>query len=264
MFISKMLTATFLVALAVVISCQTPNTSSQATGSSQGQPKAQSEKPFDFLAEAPSYLGQIQLLTPAQRLALFQGLAAGKTDGLTKLVGSRGAQFLQALYKIDGYRQNGWPSVGRLEALYQTWAQSSGEEDKRLFALYKFWRTPRIKGFSMTWVKDLPTKKQDGRTYEGWRLGNDGSVVWPETLEIEPLMAVPTSKDLVLPKPVRISPITPGTTIDVYVDVTEFAGHGNLYFISTFMIGKTRCYIKPRPELGLGTIPEDALYVTFR
>lgn len=266
MFFSKMSIVTLMVALAVVISCQTTDATNQLAGSSQEQPKAQSEKPFDFLAEAPSYLGQLELLTAAQRLALFQGLAAGKTDGLTKLVGPRGALFVQAMRKIDGYRDKGNPSVDRLEGLFQAWRQSSGADQERLFALYRFWGKPQLSGFSSRWLKDLPTKKQNGRTFEGWQLQNNGDVWWPNSLEIEVLIAVPAKKGLKPPGTTRVPAIAPGATVDVYVDVTDFGGQNmNVYFISTFLADHgARCYIKPRPELGLGTIPEDALYITFK
>lgn len=220
----------------------------------------------DLPLAAPDYLAKLHGLDSAKRDALFKALAKGDTTMLSAEFGRNGLLFFEATRFIEGHYDSN-PGSKRLHAIYGYWVAAAGDFQK----FYRQWNTTVVDGFKMGYVSDLE-KTENGRHYLGHRIRNSGTVAWPETLELEPLMAVP--KDSIeldsLPKAIKVirpdgSSVKPGEVIDVYHDVTAIKAKpgAKLNLISTFKDENGhRCYVLPQPFIALGRAP-NTLYFEF-
>lgn len=224
-------------------------------------------KDFGALPQAASdYMAKLHGLDPAKRDELFKQLAKGDTKMLEAEFGTNGILFFEATRFIEGYYE-GNPTTKRLHTIYSYWITSAGSFEK----FYRQWNSPVIEGFKMIYVQDLE-KTENGRHYLGHRIRNSGTVPWPETLELEPVMALPKeSVDInTLPKAVKVlksggAAVRPGEMIDVYHDVTEIKAKAGakLYLMSTFKDENgNRRYVLPQPLIALGKAP-NTLYFEF-
>lgn len=218
----------------------------------------------DLPQAAPDYLAKLHGLDPDKRDELFKQLSKGDTTMLSAEFGRNGLLFFEATKFIEGNHDSNH-SFKRLHAIYSYWVAAAGNFQK----FYQQWNTSVIEGFKMSYVSDLE-KTENGRHYLGHRILNSGKVAWPETLELEPLMAVP--KDTIeldsLPQAVKVvglngKAVKPGEMIDVYHDVTAIKAKSGskLYLVSTFKDENGhRRYALPQPVIALGRSPNTLFF----
>ncbi|MDO8650347.1 MAG: hypothetical protein Q7K33_03505 [Candidatus Berkelbacteria bacterium] len=210
---------------------------------------------------AIDYISKLAQMSPTDRQQLFNELATGKTDTLNSRFGSNGMLFFKATRRIEGYRGNGNPTASRLEALYNI-AQRGDLE-----ALYKFWSQPVIDGFVLKWVKDLPNRVENGRSYMGMLVTGSN---WPATLHMEPALVLPKGtaiKKLPSSVPMQDWVKRSDGSHEIWVDVTDVKvpKGTKIYLMSSYEepATKARRYIKPQPKLALATSSKDAPNVLF-
>lgn len=211
---------------------------------------------------------ELDNMSKANRGDLFKLLASGDVDTIESRLDSNAQLFFEAVRFIEG-NHDSYPTYERINELYSYWEESGGDFDIFL----TMWSQPAIEGFQLSWVRDLPDITENGRTKKGWRIRNTGTVAWPNSLGLEPLMVAPQGGIVIetLPKAVKVpgngnDVVSPGEMVDIYVDVTGVTltevTSANLYFISTFEDEKKhRRNVWPRPMAALGKFP-NLLYLT--
>lgn len=276
----KLLTRAFLLGFIVVGGCQATTKIEPLGASPTGReaPAAPPESNLVWKLTPRSNLlfykifgetmPKLDALSEAERGAIFDELASGKTTGLKKYAPTTADHFPRMVSLIEGYRDKHRPPASVYRKIYGFWQLEAGYNwpiiDERIDNFAHTWDHQFVGGFAMKIEFPLEvTHREGGSDSYGWRVRNVGRANWPESMMIEPIPTTPTAlRELI--KPIRVEALSPKqlTEIRLTIDVPERYRGTRVTFISSFLDKSgARRYIRPRPRLGIPEFgpPEDLL-----